>query len=158
MVGGMNRLGCGVVAGAVLVLACGCPPGNPGPTNRPGATPAVGGEEPPPHGGTLFAEPGHKHHAELKIDKDAKTATVYLFDAKVKNGSPTSAPAITLTIKNGGAVQVPLKAERQDGDPAGKSSRFVGTHDKLAGDLDMDKVEISAEVDGKPYVFTLDKD
>jgi hypothetical protein len=156
MVDGMNRLWRGVLTGAVLVLACGCPPSSSGP-NKPGPTQAKHEEE-GKYGGTLFAEPGHKHHAELKIDKATKTATVYLLDAKAKNDAPTAAPTITLAVKNGSAVQITLKAEKQDGDPAGKASRFVGTHAKLGGDLDMEKVEISAEMDGKAYVYTLDKD
>lgn len=142
----------GLAVAAVLGLALGCTPA-PTKPGKTGTGPSVKDdhdEEKAPHGGTLFVAPGHKFHAELVVDKAGKKATVYLLDGKAKKIVPTKAETITLVLKDGD-VKVPLKAEKVGDDPA-----FVGTHDKLAADLDMKKVEIEAEVDGKPYVFELD--
>ncbi len=115
-------------------------------------------EEEAPHGGTLFAIDSHKYHAELLVDKSAKKATVYFYDKKVKNAVPTSAKTINLNIAEQAPLQIALQAERQGSDPAGNASRFSGTNERLAKDLNMEKVEIDATIEGKPYVFKLDKD
>jgi hypothetical protein len=86
-----------------------------------------------PHDGDLFAPEGDDHplHAELVMsDKDSK-GTIYLYDADVK------------------------KPSRQDKDPQGKSSRFV-TEDDLPRDLDLEKVEIKLDYEGKPWTLVLD--
>jgi hypothetical protein len=143
---------------AALVLAAGCDSG----VKKTGATHAKKDdkkdEEEAPHGGTLFAIDSHKYHAELLVDKSAKKATVYFYDKKVKNAVPTSAKSINLNIAEQPPVQIALPAEAQGSDPAGNASRFSGTNDRLAKDLDMEKVEIDATIEGKPYVFKLDKD
>jgi hypothetical protein len=45
---------------------------------------------------------------------------------------------------------VDLKAVPQDGDPAGKSSRFVGKHDSFGKEQEFEGT-MSGVVDGKPY-------
>lgn len=115
-------------------------------------------EEKAPHDGTLYASAGHKHHAELVPDKAAKKLTVYLYDSKVKKTVPIAEKTITLNIADAPPVQIALQAEPQKDDPAGTSSRFSGTHDRLAEKLDDDKVEIEVTIDSKPHVFKVDKD
>ena len=46
--------------------------------------------------------------------------------------------------------QVDLKAKPLEGEPEGRSSRFVGTHDGL-GNVKEFQGTISGEVDGTPY-------
>ena len=36
------------------------------------------------------------------------------------------------------------------------AENFVGTHEKFAGELDPDELDVSAEVDGKPYEGTFE--
>ncbi len=111
-----------------------------------------------PHGGVLFA-PGGKHvyHLELKLEKD-KPAYLYLWDSKVKKPVSTTTKAFVLTIKGEKAVKVEFKAEPQKGDPEGSSSRFSAAAGKVPEKPDLEKVEISGEIKGKQYHFTLDKD
>lgn len=54
-----------------------------------------------------------------------------------------------LTIK-APELQVDLTPQPQDGDPEGKSSRFVGTHEGLSIVKEYEGT-MSAEVDGTPY-------
>src|SRR5262245_31892729 len=146
---------------AILVLAVGLVSGC---SPKEGAGPSKAakadeeGEAPPPHGGKLYAVPGHKHHAELLIDEGKKTATVYLLDSKVRKYVPTKAESITLTIKDTPPLQIELKPQRQNDDPKDASSCYAGTHDRLAMAVDYEKIEFMGMIDGKSYVFTLDKD
>jgi hypothetical protein len=146
-------LGAGLVVAAALGL-CGCPSGHQHDTGK-----AKGGEEEheSPHGGELFADPGHKYHAELKVDRAGKQATVWLLDGQAKKNVPTKAKTVTVSVKDAATVQIVLEPKPEDKDPAGSASRFVGTHDRLGEPLDLEKVEIRAEVAGKPYVFKLDE-
>jgi hypothetical protein len=147
-----------ILLAAAFMLAAGCD----SPVKKTSASHAKKDdnkdEEEAPHGGTLFAIDSHKYHAELLVDKSAKKATVYFYDKKVKNAVSTSAKSINMNIAEQPPAQIALQAEPQGSDPAGNASRFSGTNDRLAKDLDMEKVEIDATIEGKPYVFKLDKD
>jgi len=135
---------------ALVLLAAGCPSGS----NPPGTGKGKDKhEEKAPHDGILFAEPNHTYHAELVLNKKESEVTVYLLDKRVKNPVVIEAKTITLTVKNGKAEPIDLKATPQDTDKEG-ASRFVGKHEKFAADLDYDKVEITVEIKGKPYVLT----
>src|SRR5262249_45212184 len=59
---------------------------------------------------------------------------------------------LSLKIKGprSGEFQVVLKAKPQEGDPAGKSSRFVGTDDRLGVEQDFEGTA-SGAADGAPY-------
>ena len=110
------------------------------------------------HGGVLFA-PGGKHvyHLELKLEKD-KPAYLYLLDSKAKKHVATTTKMFVLTIKGEKGVKVEFKADPQKGDPEGESSRFSAAAGKVPEKPDLEKVEISGEIKGKQYHFTLDKD
>ncbi len=101
-----------------------------------------------PHGGTVI-EFG-KYHGEFVVDHGKKTATVYILDGKVKNAEPISAAKLSLSIKQP-QFQVELLAVPQEGDPKGKSSRFVATHDNFAKEQEFEGT-VSGEIDGKPYL------
>lgn len=136
----------------VVLLLAGCP-------QAPDASPGRGDqeEERAPHGGIKFAQKEHKYHAELVLDKEKKQATVYMLDRRLRKTVPIEPATIQLGIRNGTPLVIELTAERQDDDPKERSSRFVATHDKFGDELDPEKIDIIAKVDGKQYTFTLDK-
>lgn len=101
-----------------------------------------------PHGGTII-EFG-KYHGEFVVDHAKKTATVYILDDNVKNPVPIAATKLQLSIEQP-QFQVDLIADPQEGDPMGKSSRFVATHDNFGKEQQFEGT-LSGEVDGKPYL------
>jgi hypothetical protein len=106
-----------------------------------------------PHGGPLAEWDHNKYHAEFTVDREKKKTTVYILDNTAKKAAPIPADSevkVTLT-KFKPAVQITLKADPEKDDPKGKSSRFVGTHDKLA-DKALFEGEISGKVGDTPYV------
>lgn len=101
-----------------------------------------------PHGGTII-ELG-KYHGEFCMDHAKKQATVYILDGKTATkATPIAVDKLLLSIKNP-QFQVDLIAVPQDGDPAGKSSRFVATHDNFAKEQEFEGT-VSGEIDGKAY-------
>jgi hypothetical protein len=141
-----------------LILALGCDTPKEAGKKRSDQKEPESHSEKAPHGGPLFADEGDRHHAELVIDKAAKKATVYLFDSKVKEPVCIGDKTISLNIAEKPPVQIELKADAQKSDPAGTTSRFSGEHDRLGAELDLEKVEIEAKLNGKSHVFKLDKD
>jgi hypothetical protein len=105
-----------------------------------------------PHDGAVADWGGGKFHVELLVDHDKQKATVYVLGSDEKTPAPVKAKdsQLLLTIKEP-AFQVVLKADPEKGDPAGTSSRFIGTHEKLGKVQDFQGT-ISADVDGTPYV------
>ncbi len=156
----MRRIVLGSVAAglaAASLVGCGtkpAPTAAPAPTTAPTAKAGAGGhEEHPhegPHGGALAEWGEHEYHVEFTVDHPSKTATVYVLDGNAKKAAPVDAAALTLALKLTPPVSVTLTAKPDAGDPAGKSSRFVGTHPalgverKLAG-------SVAGKVGGKPY-------
>ena len=137
---------------AAALLAAGCPGGKD--TKSTGSAPGAGKHEHPeegPHGGALAEWGEEEFHIEFKADPGKKQATVYILDGAAKKVVPIEAETVMLVIKN---VQPPanitLKADPQKDDPKGKSSRFVGTHDALAKEMEF-KGEISGKVGAKAY-------
>lgn len=105
-----------------------------------------------PHGGPLAEWGDEEFHVELVLSTENKQATVYVLDGHAEKAVPIEAETVTLILKSEEPpVQVELKAEPQEGDPAGKASKFVGTHEKLGAKLDPEKIVASGKVKGKPY-------
>ena len=102
-----------------------------------------------PHDGTVADWGGGKFHVEFTVDHDKKEGTVYILGADEKSPTPIDASEIELTISDP-VMQVTLKAAPQATDPAGKASRFVGTHEKL-GVVQEFAGTISGVIDGTPY-------
>jgi len=84
-----------------------------------------------PHGGIIADWGGGKYHVEFIVDHDQKQATAYILGGDEKTPEPIDAQTIELSIVEP-AMQVTLQAMPQETDPAGRSSRFVGTHENLA--------------------------
>lgn len=102
-----------------------------------------------PHGGTVADWGGGTYHVEFTVDHDKKEATVYVLGSDEKTPVPITTESVLLTIKKP-ELQTDLLPVPLDGEPEGKSSRFVGTHDGLATVMEYEGT-ISAAVDGTPY-------
>ncbi len=102
-----------------------------------------------PHQGTVADWGGGKYHVEFTVDHEKQQATVYIFGSDEKTPAPIDATAIELSIKSP-EMQVALQASPQEGDAAGKSSRFIGTHEKL-GVVQEYAGTLTGVVDGTPY-------
>ena len=104
-----------------------------------------------PHGGALAEWGDEEYHPEFTVDHEKKKATVYILDGTARKVKPIAADSITLTILN---VKPPLvltlKAEPEESDPKGSSSRFSGTDEKLGVEMDF-QGEISGKVGNTPY-------
>ncbi len=135
-------------------------PTTPAPTEAPNAdgghVHADGTEHAPhgahgtgPHDGTVADWGGGKYHVEFTVDHDKQEGTVYILGSDEKSPVPIDAESIDLSIGDP-VMQVALKAVPQDSDPAGKSSRFVGNHEKL-GVVQEYTGTIAGVIDGTPY-------
>jgi hypothetical protein len=102
-----------------------------------------------PHGGAVSDWGGGAYHVEFTVNHDKKESTVYVLGSDGKSPAPIAASNITLSIDEP-AFQVELAAQPLEGEPAGLSSRFVGTHDNL-GIVREFSGSITGEVDGTPY-------
>jgi hypothetical protein len=108
-----------------------------------------------PHGGALADWGGGKFHVEFTVDHDKQEATVYILATDEKSASPIKAKEGQITakikgVKNKDNFELVLKAAPQPDDPEGKSSRFVGKHEKI-GVVQEFAGTIIGEVDGTPY-------
>jgi len=102
-----------------------------------------------PHGGTLTDWGGGAYHVEFTVDHDKKVATIYILGSDEKSPSPIKAEAIQLVI-NDPMTELVLTAKPLEGEAAGTSSRFVGTHDTI-GIVKEFAGTISGEIEGTPY-------
>jgi hypothetical protein len=104
-----------------------------------------------PHGGAIAEWGEEQYHAEFTVDHAKKEAVIYILDGSVKKTAPVTAESVTLTLSNvKPPIQVTLKPDPQEGDPKGQCSRFRGTHDALAKEMEFEG-EIAATVGGTPF-------
>lgn len=146
-------LGLGVLA--LGLTAAGCESKSAAPpkkadtaAKKDGDHPDDGNHGPGPHGGTVI-EFG-KYHGEFCMDHAKKQATVYILDGGIDKPVPIAAEKLLLSIKQP-QFQVDLLPVPQDGDPKGKSSRFVATHENFGKEQEFAGT-LSGEIDGKPYL------
>lgn len=102
-----------------------------------------------PHDGTIADWGGGTYHVEFTVDHDKQQATVYILGSDEKTATPIDAESIELSLTDP-EMQVVLNADPQEGDPEGKSSRYVGTHEKL-GVVQEYAGTMTGVVDGTPY-------
>ncbi|MEM9827724.1 MAG: hypothetical protein AAF958_14125 [Planctomycetota bacterium] len=102
-----------------------------------------------PHDGVVADWGGGKFHVEFTIDREQKQATVYVLGSDEKTSVPIDAETIELSMSNP-KLQLVLSADPQEGDPEGRSSRFIGSDENLvvAGDY---AGTLTGVVDGVPY-------
>ena len=103
----------------------------------------------PPHGGTVLDWGGGKYHLEFVVDHTKQQVTVYVLGSNVKENLAVEAESIELALENP-QVGFTLKADPLEGEPAGKSSRFVGTHPDLASPQKLAGT-IHGVLSGTPY-------
>ena len=102
-----------------------------------------------PHDGAIADWGGGKFHVEFTVNHEKQEATAYVLGGDEKTPTPIDASEITLTIKEP-SLTTSLKPSPQKGDPEGKASRFVGTHEGL-GVVREYEGSMSGVVDGTPY-------
>ena len=118
-------------------------------------TPAVRAHD-GPHGGELFADSKHKHHAELVVDKKTGKALVYMLDAKAKKEVPIAASSIVMKVKGIDKALTLTAANSADG----KASQFAINHDRFKSAWKPSEVTFEIVLErGKPAVtFTPEHD
>jgi hypothetical protein len=77
-----------------------------------------------PHEGHLIELGKEQYHAELVFDAKTRKITVYVLDSEAKNPVAIDQTEITLNLTGDQPAKLTLKAAPQEGDAAGKSSRF----------------------------------
>lgn len=164
----MKRFGYTLSLAAVLgLVGCGQPPATTSPSTNnvdekthahaDGTDHSVVGHShgAGPHDGTIADWGGGKFHVELTVDHSQQQATVYILGNDEKTPSAIDAQTIELSIKNP-ELQLTLQAAPQEADPPGKSSRFMGTHEKLSVVQEYAGT-MTGVVDGTPYSGDFDE-
>lgn len=111
-----------------------------------------------PHGGAIGDWGGGKYHFEFTVSHPKKEARVYILGSDETTPAPIKAKDGQLLlsvkgVKTKESFEVTLKADPQKGDPEGKASSFVGTHEKLGVEQEFEGT-VSGEADGTPYTGT----
>ncbi|MBL8822141.1 MAG: hypothetical protein JNJ77_06095 [Planctomycetia bacterium] len=102
-----------------------------------------------PHGGELFCDGKHKHHAEWCLDAKTGKATIYVLDKKAKNETPIKAETIVVKFKG---LDKPLAFQAHN-IKEGKSSQFVLQHDRFKSKFKPSDITMEIVMEeGKPAV------
>jgi hypothetical protein len=146
----MKRI-CVWIAGlslSVAALGCGtsAPPAD---SQAPAEEKAAHGHGAGPHEGVVTDWGGGKYHVEFTVDHGKKETTVYILGSDEKTPAPVKATQVMLSIDEP-AFAVELQPQPLEGEAAGASSRFVGTHDNL-GIVREFSGTITGEIEGTPY-------
>jgi hypothetical protein len=145
-----------LILGLVVLSVAGCVPG----TGTGKSVPPKKVETHPdrgPHGGPLAEWGEEEYHVEFTADRGKKEVAVFILDGSARKPAAIKAKTVTLTMKKEKPpVQVKLTADPQKDDAPDTASRFVGTHEKFAEELDPDEIDVSAEVNSKPYEGTFE--
>jgi hypothetical protein len=105
-----------------------------------------------PHDGELIEIGDEEYHAEMVHDN--QTVTIYVLDNKHEHSVPISAESITIKmVADNKPIQFKLAAKPQEGDPAGKTSRFESQQQALDLALDDEQAEreLIIPIGGKTY-------
>ncbi|MDA1015468.1 MAG: hypothetical protein O3A00_13580, partial [Planctomycetota bacterium] len=79
-----------------------------------------------PHGGHLIEIKDHVYNAELCFDAKTRDTTVYLLGPHAQKPLAISDADVTINVtQEDNDIELILQAKPQEGDPEGKSSRFV---------------------------------
>lgn len=116
---------------------------------------AAGGHaEEGPHHGQLVELGKEEYHAEVVHDETSGSVTIYMLDGSAAKATPIDATEITISLKHDGQPeQFQLAASPAEGDPEGKSSRFVSSEKELGDDLDAEGADprLTVKIGGKSY-------
>ncbi len=138
-----------LLVGTLLFVGCNKPPvasSKPIIKNTQSSTTDEHVHGPGPHKGTIF-EFG-KYHGEFTVDHGKKEVVIYILGGDADTPMPVTVDKLNLTIKEP-AFTLELKASPDAKDPAGKSSRFVGTHENFGKEQEFAGT-VAGLVDGKP--------
>jgi hypothetical protein len=105
-----------------------------------------------PHHGSLIELGSDAYHAELVHDDAAGSVTIYILDSNAEKTVPISSSEVVINITHDNkGDQFKLAAKPEEGDPAGKSARFVSEDKTLLRELDHEHadVQIVITIDGK---------
>lgn len=114
-----------------------------------------------PHHGHLIELGDEEYHVEFVHDEKAGTVTIYILDGAAKEAVPIEATEIAINLKHAGkGEQFKLAASPDQGDPEGKSSRFVSNDEKLGEDLEHEDAEaqLVLKINGKSYRGKIEHD
>jgi hypothetical protein len=142
-------------ASALLLSGCPAPPA----AEKPAAHDEHAHPSEGPHHGHLIELGNEEYHAELTHDDATKTVTVYLLDGKAEKPVPIAEPDVIVNmVVDGSPMQAKLLANPQEGDPAGQSSRFSISDEKLLETLEAERASgrLNVTIAGKPYTGNIE--
>ncbi len=102
-----------------------------------------------PHGGAVADWGGGKFHIELIVDRESKTASVYVLGDNMSDVISVNCKSVTLAV-NSPVFSFELNASPHEFDIEGRSSCFVGTHDELQA-IEQFAASVSGLVGDTPY-------
>lgn len=108
-----------------------------------------------PHKGILLELGAEEFHAELVLDENKGTVTVFILDAAAKKEVPIDAPIITVNARpDGKPAQFKLAAVRSAQQPQGPTAQFASKDAQLMKVLHAEKAEprLVARIGKKSYV------
>lgn len=140
---------------SIALLGCegSKPPASPSPAAQKSPASVHAHAEEGPHQGALVELGNEDYHAEV-VHGDQGEVTIYILDREAKNPVPIDAAEVVINLSHDGkAEQFKLPALAEDGDPAGKSSRFQLKDEELSEDLDADgtAAKLVVSIEGKSY-------
>jgi hypothetical protein len=92
-----------------------------------------------PHGGVLYCNSKHTHHAELCLDAKTGTATIYVLDARADKEVPVPSDTIPIDLKGFEDSKLEFKPLNQKD---GKASRYALKHDRFKKPLKPSEMKI----------------
>ena len=92
-----------------------------------------------PHGGILYCNAKHTHHAEFCLDTKTGTATIYVLDNRAQKEVAVEAKSIPVVLK--GYENSKLEFAAVDA-KNGKASKFVLKHDRFKNKLKPSELKI----------------
>ncbi len=105
-----------------------------------------------PHHGTLVELGNEEFHAE--VVHDDTSVTIYVLDAAATKAVAIEAAEVIINLMHDGVPeQFKLAANPDNGDPSGRSSRFMLTDAELVGHIDDEAAapKLMMTIDGTPY-------
>lgn len=135
--------------GTLLIGCAGDPPGKDRSASPkvPDAKPAQPSDLGP--GGGPLIDLGGGYFAEFTVDHKQKLARVAFLAKDARTPAPIKSNIVILNVDRP-RFELELKPERQKGDPDGAASVFVGTHEHLGRERDLDG-KLSVDIDGKQH-------
>lgn len=107
-----------------------------------------------PHHGDLVELGNEEYHAEVVHDDEHGTLEIYILDGAATKQVAIDATELTINVSHDGKPeQFTLTAKPDEGDEAGKSSRFVSDDKELAEHLDEEGTNprMVVKINGKSY-------